>query len=310
MNKGKVAIVVPTIEGSEFTKSEYHAFIHHWAEDLQGYHLVTVWDGDDQRVEHLSPNGDVLRMLPDEIMENDLDLIIKKSAACRNLGFAYVVKYLPEVEYIITLDHDTRPLNTIEDHLRVLGTAAPVSWLNSADDLYMRGMPYGVRKEAEVVVSHGIWMGVPDLDAPNQLVLGDRHDPQYHIGAVPKGILMPVCGMNLAFHVKALPYIYYAPVSTESIPGAERFDDIWMGICMLREIEKLGWACFTGAAAVVHDRASNVFKNLKREALGIELNEKFWEVYGTEEEEKLHPFFKEYKSKRERWKALIKTWIK
>jgi reversibly glycosylated polypeptide/UDP-arabinopyranose mutase len=304
-----VAIVVPTIEGSEFTKSEYHAFIHHWAEDIKGHHLITVWDGDEQVIEHLGSDGYISKDTPEEIMGNDADLIINKSSACRNLGFVYIAKYLPEVEYIITLDHDTRPLNTIEDHLKILGSKVPVSWMNSALDLYMRGMPYGVRTEAEVVVSHGVWLGVPDLDAPSQLILGDRHDPIYYVGAVPKGVLMPICGMNLAFHVKALPYIYYAPVSTELIPGAERFDDIWMGICMLREIEKKGWACFTGGAAVKHERASNVFKNLRREAAGIELNEQFWKIYGTDEEES-HPFFKEYKHKRERWKTFIENLMK
>ncbi len=157
---------------------------------------------------------------------------------------------------------------------------------------FPRGVPYNVRSEAEVVLSHGIWHGVKDWDAPTQLVLGNR-DVTFYKGAIPKDVLYPMCGMNIAFKAKMLPYMYYAPMGHRV--GLDRFADIWLGIESKKIIDKKGWAVVTGYAAVRHERASNVFVNLIKEAKGLGLNEE----YGKDE------YFKLYKRQRERWQKYV-----
>jgi reversibly glycosylated polypeptide/UDP-arabinopyranose mutase len=157
----------------------------------------------------------------------------------------------------------------------------------------MRGFPYAVREEAPVWVSHGVWRNIPDLDAPTQLVLGSRPYVDYYRGVVPKGVLFPVCGMNLAFRREALPLAYWCPC--KRLPGAERFDDIWMGIHMKRGLDAAGAALVTGFAECIHTRLSDTFANLRQEAVGIGLNERYWQGEDGD------PFFVEYDAMRRRW---------
>ena len=109
---------------------------------------------------------------------------------------------------------------------------------------------------------------------------------------------MPFCGMNVGFKRAALPYMYYAPVHL--LRGAERFDDIWLGIQLVRQLDILNKALVTGFAEVYHRRASNVWKNLQREAVGMEINEACWR-------DETHPFFKTYADMRFRWKKFIEA---
>src|SRR4029077_15223932 len=115
------------------------------------------------------------------------------------------------------------------------------------------------------------------------LVKGNR-PVEFYKGPIPKGIYYPMCCMNLAFKVKMLPTIYHAPWAL----GVNRFDDMFAGITSKRECDKQGWAVVTGFARVNHQRESNVFKNLENEAIGIRLNETYWQ--GDES----HPYFKVY----------------
>lgn len=203
-------------------------------------------------------------------------IVARQSPACRCLGFAYIAKHLPDVEYIITLDDDVEPYgDTIGDHIAALDQRVPVSWMSSVIyGPHMRGFPYGVRQEAEALVSHGVWRNIPDLDAPTQLVLGDKPDVVFYAGVVPKGIYFPVCGMNLAFKRKALPMMLWCPAKW--LPGAQRFDDIWMGIKLVDDLASSGGALVTGYAQCVHTRLSDTFKNLEQEATGIRINETLW----------------------------------
>lgn len=286
-----IAIVVPTIRPESFAK-----FLHAWG-DLFTKHqveLIAIWDGEKPILEHNGTN-----YTPKEIMGEYASCLTNFNAGIRNLGFAYVAKYLPNVEYIITLDDDLVPLgDTIKDHVKALQRKVPVSWISTASE-YMRGFPYGVRDEAEVVLSHGVWTGVPDLDAPTQLVKGSHQKVGFYQGPVPKGIYFPVCSMNLAFKRKMIPYIFQAPKIPEM--NIARVDDIWAGILAKRYIDDKGWAAVTGLAAVHHERESNVFKNLQAEAVAMELNESFFK--GDER----HPYFKIYREKEKTWRDFMEA---
>jgi hypothetical protein len=87
-----------------------------------------------------------------------------------------------------------------------------------------------------------------------------------------------MCGMNVAFKSKAAPFMYLAPTGHRTA-NIHRFDDIWCGIVGKRHLDAKGWAVVTGRAAVIHSRASNVFKNIQLEAKGLEYNEVFYEGF-------------------------------
>lgn len=285
----KVAIVVPTVAGREET---FNGFMDAWLPLFQKHEVsfLKVLDGE-------TPT--VAGRTWDEVMgPKYVECLSNFNGGIRNLGFAYIAKYMPEIDIIMTLDDDTRPVgDTIQDHLDALNRRVPISWMSTASD-YMRGFPYGLRDEAEVVLSHGVWDNVADWDAPTQLVLGSKRPVTFPKMPIPKGVLYPMCGMNIAFKRKMLAHMYQAPFWLEQ--GIGRVDDIMCGIYSKKEIDKQDWAAVTGYARVFHERASNVFKNLKLEAASIELFEQV--AIGDES----HPYFGVYKPKLKLWQDFIR----
>lgn len=293
-----VAVVIPTCRPDRI--AAFHAA---WREQFERYACDVLVVRDDTPDGEVWKDGEVVSNA-EHALGDDVDIVPRQSPACRCIGFAYIARHMPEVDVVVTLDDDVEPLgDTIGDHLAALERRVPVSWMSSTLDgsPYMRGFPYGVRSEAPVWVSHGVWHGIPDLDAPTQLVAGPTPAVSYYRGPVPKGIYFPVCGMNLAFVREALPLMYWAPA--RRLPGAERFDDIWMGIPLVRGLEAAGAALVTGYAACVHTRLSNVFKNLEQEARGIGINEGYWRHDPMPED--VASFFWDYGTARSRWKALV-----
>lgn len=226
------------------------------------------------------------------------DLVTNHCAGVRQLGFLYIAKDLPDVEYIITLDHDVSPIgDPIQDHIDALNMKVPISWLSTATD-YMRGFPYQVRQEAQVMLSHGVWEGNYDWDAPSQLLKKDKK-VEFYKGVIPKGIFFPMCGMNLAWRRSAMKHIYFAPVG--NFKGAERFDDIISGLYVVKSFAKLNWGIVSGYAKVQHLRASNVFQSLEKEAVGIKHNEELWKDLDNYNAD---PFFDELRKKMALWYTL------
>ncbi|OGK32271.1 hypothetical protein A3F57_03780 [Candidatus Roizmanbacteria bacterium RIFCSPHIGHO2_12_FULL_36_11] len=82
--------------------------------------------------------------------------------------------------------------------------------------------------------------------------------------------------MNLAFKSKITPIMYFPPMGYDNKGnnwGYDRFDDIWAGIFSKKILDHLGYAVVNGAPFVEHRKASDVFKNLQKEASGIKTNE-------------------------------------
>lgn len=239
-----------------------------------------------------------------KIINLESDLVSNKCAGVRQLGFLYIAENLPDVEYICTFDTDTSPIgDPIQDHIDVLSqNVSSLDWINTCVEVYPRGYPYGERNKVPVMLSHGVWEGVPDLDAPTQLLMiNEEVKTSFYVGKIPRGIFFPMCGMNLAFSRAALPYIYFAPVG--NFHGAERWDDILAGIPIVKDFARLNWGIVSGEAKVNHLRASNVFTSLAKEAIGILHGEEF---YKDPENYKEHPFFEEFRQKRKAWYELTK----
>ena len=280
-----IAVVVPTIR-PEMMKGFMKAW--QFLFDRHDVDFILVVDGKDQHIVHDGKRVDLKS-----------DLVSKFSAGCKQLGFLYIANNLPEIEYIIAIDDDCFPIgDPIQDHIDALNKKVPISWMSTASD-YMRGFPYAIREEAPVMLSHGIWYGVYDWDAPSQLLKADK-GVEFYKGVIPKGIFFPCCGMNLAFRREALPYIYFAPVG--HFKGAERFDDIFMGIMVVKKFAELNWGIVSGFAMVEHKRASNVFNSLEKEAVGIKHNEEF---YKDIENYKGDKWFNEFRIKYKKWENYV-----
>ncbi len=285
--KKTIAVVVPTIRPSllkSFEKAWMSLFEKHNIE------YIVVADGDTPAILHKNDSTNIKRNVPEGLVQHHYTGVV-------NLGYAYIAQNLPDVEYIMTFHDDETPIgDPIQDHIDALNMRVPISWfsttiIRSSTD-YMRGFPYGVREEAPVMFSHGVWKGIPDWDAPTQLHANKKKPIQFYRGPIPKGSLFPLCGMNLAFRRAALPYVYFAPVA--EYKGAERFDDIWGGIELKKDFDEMNWAVVTGYAQVMHNRASDVFQNLKKESTGILMNENYWK--GTYDE-----WYTDFILKRNQW---------
>lgn len=319
-----IVCVVPTV------RPECHAqFVKAWAPLFEKHQatLVTVWDGENPvaRVSRGYVHDDYLYT---DTHKDHRDLFCRRTDACRNLGFVAAAKMNPD--YVLTLDDDCLPNHhvnqwrdddPIQFHLDALQKRVPISWMNTAHDtdLYLRGVPYGVRDEAPVMLSHGVWVGTPDFDGETQLKLeqgatgrepGVPYSLPYYVGPIPKGVLFPLCGMNVMVRKEALPYLYFAPMGPDSgVEGLNRFADIWMGLWVQKMFAKHGWACYSGASTVLHTRKSDARKNFEQEKLGREWNEYLWiveqdgQLQGPPEFQR---YYQSWCSKRNRYANLIR----
>lgn len=294
-----IAVVVPTIREEQLKNK----FLVAWKELFEKHDviLLVVHDGDLPylTVSHGKEEKDISfdKFLPKRVKR----LIFNRNDGVRNAGFYYVAQFLPEVDIIISLDDDVLPVgDTIADHLAVLSKRVPISWISTTTDEFPRGFPYGVREEAEVVFSHGVWNGVKDYDAPTQLAKGNP-ETGFFVGAIPKHVFFPLCGMNIAFKRKVLPYVYFAPMGKKV--GVDRFADIWMGVELKKYLDSEGLAIFSGGATVLHERASNVWTNLAKEVTGLLYNETFWQGKADGD------YFFLYKDCREKWRRILSQLI-
>lgn len=286
-----IAVVLPSYRPDLYET----VFLPKWRDLFQKHsaQVVTVWDEEDPDKTFIRVDGGKSINIK-KILGKDSDLVCNRYAGVRSLGLAYIGLFMPEIEYIVSLDDDVVPVgDPIQDHLAALNKRVPVSWM-PIGDTFTRGFPYGVRTEAEVVFSHGVWDGVPDLDAPTQLGRG-THPMVYFSMPIPKGVLAPMSYMNTAFKRKMLPHIYMCPQIRGEL---ERCDDIWCSIEVKRAIDENGWAAVTGYSRVFHERASNVFSSLVKESRFIQLNEGYWKGEQTD------PYFKMYHERRLRWQNL------
>ena len=282
----KIAVVVPTNRPESI-----HRFEAAWLDLICAHDAAcyVVYDGDTPDVRQSEKSFAV----PDEVRS----LVNRHSDEVRNLGFYVALREGADI--IITLDDDVTPNGNdpIQEHLDALSKEYPTTWFNPfGDTVFMRGFPYEARSEAPAWVSHGIWKGDLDLDAPTRL-LNPKPEAQSYIGPIPHGCLTPISGMNLAFKREIASYVYFAPMSPAF--GYKRFSDIWMGIHLKRELDARQAALVHGYSTVWHTRQSDVFKSLIAEGPGLEANETYWDTRNTSDYEK------GYADMRQKWKDII-----
>ena len=181
------------------------------------------------------------------------------------------------MDVIISIDHDCFPdqKNTIKKHINALNKKVTFGWVSSVGE-YTRGFPYLIRNNTEVILNHGGWSNIPDFDGPQMLIYPKtRFKPiKYDSSIVPKGTYFPLCGMNFAFKKEATPALYFLLQGPEW--PFDRFDDIWAGIFFKKISDHLNYAITTEKPSIRHEKATDPFMAVKKEANGLEVNEWLW----------------------------------
>jgi len=203
-------------------------------------------------------------------------IISRRNAGIRTFGFLRA--YQMGAEVIATLDDDCLPGDPLfESHVRNL--TETTCWTSSSLNITARGMPYRNRGHLlDVAVNVGLWRNVADWDAPHTLVTradSEWFEPVAFDRMIPAGQYVPMSTMNLAFARMALP-AFYLPRMGQGVEY-DRFDDIWGGVIVKRICDHLGCHVTVGRPVVEHQRASDPFTNLVKEANGIARNETFWQ---------------------------------
>lgn len=234
----------------------------------------------------------------DDDMGADGWIIPRRSDTVRSFG--YYVAWRDGYSYIMTLDDDCYPCldedgvtysgaGFVEKHKSQLN--GRTRWFSTLDSVKPRGVPYRNlgSTSGRVMLSHGLWTNVPDYDAPTQLVDPSRERLSFKSSLVPHGMYFPMCGMNLMWRREITPLMYHLLMGKrigEGIRsyddlidiGIDRFGDIWCGVIAKRILDAVGLSVSTGEPYVRHERASDPFKNLVKEAVGIGINEVFWDA--------------------------------
>jgi hypothetical protein len=245
----------------------------------------------------------------EEELGKDSWIIPRRSDTVRS--YAYYVAWRQGYDYILTLDDDCYPPSMEADGLQYEDGESFVAshlqylekrtrWFNTLNKVKPRGIPfYNLGRNEKVVVNHGLWTNVLDYDAPYQLANPIPEEFSYDNRIVPNGSYFPMCGMNVMWKREATVLMYhllmgrvvsYLPYKGHDIlqkdvsgdPSLtklafDRFGDIWCGILMKKIADVKRLQVSSGMPYIRHERASNPFANLKKEAAGIEVNEKLWE---------------------------------
>jgi reversibly glycosylated polypeptide/UDP-arabinopyranose mutase len=272
-------IVIPTIRKLGFLEA--------WRPFFEPYHLIIIKDGDPAADVEVPPGFDYELYNRDDIKAKLGDkawCISYKDSACRCFGFLVSKK-----RYIYTIDDDClvakkpsgEDIDALSQHLDNLLKPATPYFFNTLYDPFadgadfVRGYPFSLREGVPTVVSHGLWLNVPDYDAPTQMVKPLERNTRYvdMVLTIPKGTLFPMCGMNLAFDRLLIGPAMYFGLMGEGWPLG-RYDDMFAGWCTKVIADHLGFGVKSGLPYIWHSKASNPFTNLRKEYKGI-----FWQVW-------------------------------
>lgn len=267
-------IVVPTIREQCLLD-----FLEAWEEQLRDHHVIVIEDHPERtfRVRKPYVTHYDWHDIDTDLGENGW-IIPRTSAANKSYGIYKAWQQKPDM--IVCLDDDCLPAcdDFLEQHYSKLSKPVDMpAWMSTIGGIFPRGMPYyNASRKVDIVLSHGLWSGVPDYDAVTQLV-AHRLDNKlsYQEMVFPHGLYFPMCIMNVAFKPE-IAVLMYQLLLGERYKYA-RFDDMWAGVIAKRICDHLGYWMASGSPTVMHSRASNVWKNLKLEVGGLEVNEVFWE---------------------------------
>jgi hypothetical protein len=240
--------------------------------------ILVIEDGPEITIEVPSPAVEVFSWREIDAELPEPSIISRGDSGIRAFGFWKAWEL--GAEAIFTLDDDCHPSadDLVGDHLHNLYETP--AWESTVPGLRVRGLPYrNFGGPLPVDVSVGLWVGHPDLDAVQSLAnhaeMAGSLVSEVRSRVMPSEQYFPMSGMNLAVRREAACLMYFPPMGNDSPYG--RFDDIWCGLIVQRICRHLRRSIVCGRPVVDHQRASDPFSNLSKEAPGIEANEQMWE---------------------------------
>lgn len=93
----------------------------------------------------------------------------------------------------VAKDPSGHDINALEQHIKNLLSPSSPFFFNTLYDPYrdgadfVRGYPFSLREGVPTAVSHGLWLNIPDYDAPTQLVKPRERNTRY--GLIPSYVL-------------------------------------------------------------------------------------------------------------------------
>lgn len=242
-------------------------------------------------------------------LKNFSDVIPNKSHAETSFGLLWMLEN--GFEYGVFIDDDTLPhqndhfgmhINNLNFSGNIKLVSSDKNWVNVLHEnfkrhaLYPRGYPYSKMNEKNsiknadiknVVISQGLWVNIPDLDAVRILMGGDLNGQSNVLTEVSdfqenfivdKNNYLTISSMNLAFRKEIIPAFYQLPMDDNQWKIG-RFDDIWSGILIKKACDILGKNIINGSPLCIHNKAPrNTFKDLNVEVPALDINEKLWEI--------------------------------
>lgn len=235
--------------------------------------IVVPWHNPVQRDAFLSAWG-LTGVEPFLVLQQDAT-----RAGCARTKNAGIERAVADgADIVIVLDDDCYPHDcSIMDFMarhRAALEPQDVRMFECVTEPPSRGTPYFERTiKLPVAASMGFWRHIGDYDAVGQLAHGASHPMVFHREPI-HGRYFPLCGMNLAFRPRDwAPWWQFIDVS--------RFDDIWQGFLWQRHAYERGHCFNLGGPVVRHARQSNVWANLRDEAVHLEANETLWRKIAT-----------------------------
>ncbi|KAI5058836.1 hypothetical protein GOP47_0027006 [Adiantum capillus-veneris] len=279
--------------------TELRSFLETWRPILSPYHLIIIVPSADAVqvplgfLHHLYTFHDIALASAHSDLTSALTVSLH---SCKSFGFLISTK-----RYILTLDTDCAPakdpltgaiFDPIARHLQNLKQQSTPFFFNTLYDPYregtnfVRGYPFSLREGVVSAVSHGLWLNVPDLDAPTRIVKPHFMNRTYvdAVLTVPKGSLFPMSSINLAFDRKCVGVVMF--FGLQSLSGSSRyasFDDIWAGLCCKVICDHLGLGVKSGLPYVWRNESaiSNAMEGLQQVPEGVQLLEHILPFFQT-----------------------------
>lgn len=240
---------------------EQIAVVVPWHNEQQIAKFLSQWNESDKE------QSDYLILQHDEHKEG--------CAKTKNKGISRALALGADI--VVVLDDDCFPYVSPNATLPGLAThhfnalqPQDVMMFHPISDPITRGTPFQQQScniKFPVAASIGFAFGNPDLSAVAELS-ALKGFKTYNVAAF--GRYFAMSGMNIAFRPKEwLPWCQFIDVP--------RYDDIWMGLLWEKEAYRRGFCFNLNGPKISHVRQSNVFSNLRQEAMFAEENETLWQ---------------------------------
>lgn len=305
--KPHVALVVPSIRRDSFER-----FVSEWSRILDEdgrsiFDRCTLILMEDNPTKTFEIPSTLDRTSPVHFCWEDIDTYLGKDAwviprrSDTVRSFAYWWAWREGFDFIMTLDDDCYPMPGYEapDLVHLEALTCRSRWFNTLTNVKPRGVPFkNIGTNGRNVLNHGLWTHVLDYDAPTQLVAPVEEEFPHDSRTVPANTYYPMCGMNLMWRADvtyAMYHLLMGCVDSNSLLSKhaevgrwldeqplvkldfDRFGDIWAGLLSKKLFDEYALNVTTGVPYIHHDRASDPFVNLRKEANGLQVNESFWE---------------------------------